>query len=216
MLRWGEGASTLMSHWDHSWPSRASKGTRSHASGAATAVTVIICPWLLRMITQTWRGCLQIWRAWSCQKYILLMQISCFPTSSNVHTHHFATDHPVTPGSPPGHHRQHSQKNTLAGSQKPFFTVASFRIDLGCIQLPISHLTVIGGFGGRGMVSQSIPKDIRKALTNSLARSAAIFLGQPHGPECGALPRAARRFFQGSPHEPERGAEKKRRRREEH
>ena len=108
-------------------------------------------------------------------KYIiLLMQISCFPTSSNVHTHHFATDHPVTPGSPPGHHRQHSQKNTLAGSQKPFFTVASFRIDLGCIQLPISHLTVIGGFGGRGMVSQSIHKlflpSARKAFTRAFTK----------------------------------------------
>ena len=135
------------------------------------------------------------------------------------------------------------------------------------IYIPISHLTVIGGFGGRGMVSQSIHKpflpsarkaftraftkhsrSIHKALTQAftkfsqrhsqsshklsraaftraftrtfakvsqiLSRKARRFvLGQPHGPECGALPRAARRFFQGNPHELERGAEKKKKRR---
>ena len=80
--------------------------------------------------------------------------------------------------------------------------------------LPISHLTVIGGFGGRGMVSQSIHKDIRKALTISLARSAAIFFkGSPTGQNA-ELSRAQRGdFFRTAP--TSQNAEKKKKKRRE-
>ena len=70
-------------------------------------------------------------------------------------------------------------------SLKPLYKTSS-RISPIVFQytLPISHLTVIGGFGGRGMVSQSIHKPFlpsaRKAFTRAFTKHSQEHSQSPH------------------------------------
>ena len=80
--------------------------------------------------------------------------------------------------------------------------------------MPISHPRVIGGFGGRGKVSQSIHKPFlqssRKAFTKAFTKHSQEHSQSPHKSIhkvvkktftklSQTLSREARRFFQGSP-----------------